>query len=178
MVARQHVDLAPRLRPGRSNPRSDPWLGGTAAARSRANASRVSPGRDSNTGPCTLTLACPVALGAQAALREQQRDGFLERSSDIDKETWRLEPPRRLGALVLCGEIRTPPVRRLVRSMLRKAKTPAPGSSAQVTTRQFRERVAILTPLAIDAVDAPLTSEASGQTRTPQAMDQRKPNRK
>ena len=42
----------------------------------------------------------------------------------------------------------------------------------------FRARVAILTPLAIDAVDAPLTSEASGQTQTPQAMDQRKPNRK
>jgi len=42
----------------------------------------------------------------------------------------------------------------------------------------FRARVAILTPLAIDAVDAPLTSAAFGQTRTPQAMDQRKPNRK
>ncbi len=42
----------------------------------------------------------------------------------------------------------------------------------------FRARLAILTPLAIDAVDAPLTSAAFGQTRTPQAMDQRKPNRK
>ena len=42
----------------------------------------------------------------------------------------------------------------------------------------FRTRVAILPPLAIDAVDAPLTSEASGQTRTPPAPDQRKPNRK
>ena len=41
----------------------------------------------------------------------------------------------------------------------------------------FRARVAILSPLAIDAVDAPLTSEASRQTRSPQAMDQRKPSR-
>ena len=42
----------------------------------------------------------------------------------------------------------------------------------------FRARVAIFTPLAIDAVDAPLTSAASRQTRRPQAMGQRKPNRK